>query len=378
MLARVPVLTLAAVLAVATPLAPAGTAYAASGKVRCHGAVATIVGTPGNDRLVGTPGRDVIAARGGADVIEGRGGDDVICAGGGADKVLAGPGDDWTDGGGGRDVLDGQGGDDVLWSGGGRGELLVGGRGNDHLVLEGTASHALGGLGADQVNVYGRGGDVDGGPGNDVLRGGRGDDVLDGGDGRDVCTGGAGRDLCDGGVPGTAANTPGDPDRCDAERMRSCRAADATSYDGTASGTLQYSGGVVETWTASFAMDSPDDAPALIEGPATFTWTISGTDLEGCTYAGSATLPGRASYTVWVGLGHYTGQLHPDRGTDVAVELTCPMTGTSTQWITPLDADAANTGEVDLHPDMSWIRGSRTYHPGSDPSVTSTWSWDAR
>ncbi|GAA3672420.1 hypothetical protein GCM10022237_35050 [Nocardioides ginsengisoli] len=369
---------LIALLVPALPTPSADAAASAKPRARCHGEVATIVGTKRADRLVGTHGRDVIVALGGADVVEGRGGDDVVCAGGGRDRVLAGAGDDYVDGGGGRDTLDGQGGDDVIWSGGGTGELLLGGRGNDHLILEGTLSHGLAGPGNDYVDVYGRGSDVDGGAGNDVLRGGPGDDEIDGGEGRDVCVGKGGRDLCDGGAPGTAANTPTDPDRCDAERMRSCRAADSTAYDGTAGGTLQYSGGVVETWTASFRMDSTDDAPQLIEGPATFGWQISGTDLQGCTHEGSATLSGHASYAIWLDFGYYTGQLYPDRSRQVAVEVTCPVTGTTTEWVTPLNTDAANTGEVDLHPDMSWIRGDRTYHPGGDQTVTAVWSWDAR
>jgi hypothetical protein len=365
-------------LLVPTLSAPAGVAASAKPRPRCHGEVATILGTKRADHLVGTNGRDVIVGLGGADVIEGRGGDDVICAGGGKDRVLAGAGDDYVDGGAGRDSLDGQGGGDVIWSGSGKGELLLGGRGNDHLILEGTLSHALAGSGNDYVDVYGRGADVDGGPGHDVLRGGPGDDEIDGGEGRDVCAGKGGRDLCDGGSPGTAANTPTDPDRCDAERMRSCRSEDSDRYDGAASGTLTYSGAVVETWSATFKLDADAAAPHLLRGPADFAWSIAGTDDRGCTHAGSSHLTGHASYAIWLDFGYYTGQLYPDRTQQVAVEVTCPVTGTTTEWVTPLNTDAANTGEADLHPDMSWIRGARTYHPGGDESVTAVWSWDAR
>ncbi|GAA4082628.1 calcium-binding protein [Nocardioides kongjuensis] len=359
-------------------LLPHTTAEAAAGKPRCHGEAATVVGTNRADRITGTPGHDVIVSKGGKDVVTGLGGDDVICTGGGNDKVLAGGGDDYVDAGGGRDVVDGQGGDDVVWTGGGKGELALGGPGNDHLILEGRASHALAGPGNDYVDVHGRGGTVDGGAGDDVLRGGSGDDAIDGGEGNDICTGGAGSDRCHGGAPGGDANTPTDPDRCDAEVMRSCRSADSTAYTGTAGGTLQYGGGVIETWTAIFTMDSADDTPQLVEGPAGFQWSIAGTDENGCTWSGAASLAGRASYTVWLDFGYYTGQLYPDRSTQVSVQESCPGTGTRTQLVTPLNANAADTGNVPLHPDMSWIRGNRTYHPGGDDTVTATWSWDAR
>jgi Ca2+-binding RTX toxin-like protein len=85
----------------------------------CHGRPATIVGTPGNDRLTGTPGDDVIVAMAG---------DDEVYAGRGHDLVCGGPG---------ADVLFGDRGDDQLWSHGGGPEELWGGQGDDalHLLL---------------------------------------------------------------------------------------------------------------------------------------------------------------------------------------------------------------------------------------------------
>ena len=403
MLARVLPLALAVGFALPTaPTAPAApadasvAAAAAAAKPRCHGLVATVVGTARNDRLAGTPGRDVIVGLGGDDRIYGLGGDDVICAGAGNDKVLAGSGDDWVDGGGGRDVLDGQTGDDVLWAGGGRRELLIGGRGQDHLILDSDRSHALAGTGKDIVDVYGRGSSVEAGPGNDLVRGGPGDDVIDGedgddvlrgnagndlidgGQGRDNCDGGAGRDVCDGGAPGTAANTPTDPDRCVAETRVSCRSAGPRTYFAKAGGTLTYSEGVVETWTASFTLAARPDAERTLEGPATMTWKISGTDERGCTYLGSSDLAGRASYTLWPEFGYYNGQVYPDRDQQVDVQITCPDTGTTTAALTPLDGDAANTGNATLYADRTWLSDTRTYHPRNDPSVTAAWSWDAR
>ena len=62
--------------------------------VRCGGRTATLVGTPGRDRLKGTAGRDVIAGLGGRDRIAGRGGRDILCGGGGRDRCVGGPGRD--------------------------------------------------------------------------------------------------------------------------------------------------------------------------------------------------------------------------------------------------------------------------------------------
>ena len=73
--------------------------------VRCHGQVATIVGTPGRDRLTGTPGDDVIWAGGGHDSVDGRGGADVVCGGTGADLVTDGRGLDVVDLGEGDDTV---------------------------------------------------------------------------------------------------------------------------------------------------------------------------------------------------------------------------------------------------------------------------------
>jgi uncharacterized repeat protein (TIGR01451 family) len=114
----------------------------------CRGVRATVIGTPGSDRLAGTGGPDVVAALGGGDVIIGLAGRDLICAGGGNDRVTAGSAADRVFGGAGGDRLRGRGGRDLLA----------------------------------------------GNPGADILAGNRGNDRLRGGRGFDVCFGGAGRD----------------------------------------------------------------------------------------------------------------------------------------------------------------------------------------
>ena len=121
-------------LAASLALVPATVAAAngSSGEVTCHGEVATIVGTVGNDVITGTMGKDVIHARGGHDHIRGLAGDDVICAGGGNDKVSGGDGNDLLFGGAGNDRMDGRQGDDRLYGNVGRDHLL-GGKGNDRI-----------------------------------------------------------------------------------------------------------------------------------------------------------------------------------------------------------------------------------------------------
>lgn len=88
----------------------------------CHGQLATIYGTPGNDTIVGGPFPDVIAGLGGNDKISGLGSDDVLCGG---------PGKDTFKGGNGRDRLYGDAGKDLLKGGKGK-DRLIGGKGRDN------------------------------------------------------------------------------------------------------------------------------------------------------------------------------------------------------------------------------------------------------
>jgi hypothetical protein len=71
----------------------------------CHGLRATIVGTPGHDRLRGTAGRDVIVGLGGNDRIDAGAGDDLVCAGPGTDLVYGGAGRDVCSSGPGQDLV---------------------------------------------------------------------------------------------------------------------------------------------------------------------------------------------------------------------------------------------------------------------------------
>lgn len=102
------------------------------GPPTCDGKVATVIGTPGDDRkqdrLMGTPGEDVIVGLRGKDVIRGRGEDDTVCGGGGADKLR---------GNGGFDHLYGENGRDHL-KGGSDQDFLFGGKRKDRCVDDGV------------------------------------------------------------------------------------------------------------------------------------------------------------------------------------------------------------------------------------------------
>jgi Ca2+-binding RTX toxin-like protein len=233
------------------PSAAAGTERA----VRCHGLVATVVGTDEPETLKGTPGRDVIAALGGNDTVNGLGGNDVLCGGLGADRLSGGPGDDVLRGGWDRwyvneegsverdgDQLAGGPGDDRLdpvrdprkadevipdvlsWEdadGGVRIDVAEGvatGEGHDRFVVRraavvgsaygdvidgsSAADQLFGGPGPDRIRGLGGHDRIVTDPGlgghaRDVALGGLGEDAISAGGGEDVLRGGPGDDLVD-------------------------------------------------------------------------------------------------------------------------------------------------------------------------------------
>jgi Ca2+-binding RTX toxin-like protein len=220
---------------------------------RCHGRLAKIVGTDGNDVIHGTPGRDVIWGGKGDDTIYGSLGNDLICGGPGADLIHGGRGNDTVDGGAGDgDRAIGDLGDDRVLGGAGNGDevagdlgidIVNGGPGNEDLVhgdygwdrmsggagkgdIASFATAIAGGKGSgvwaslNAHRAYGDGHDrlfgfeslegsafrdtligskqantIDGGPGDDHLSGGGGADLLDGGQGSDGCKGAKGHTV---------------------------------------------------------------------------------------------------------------------------------------------------------------------------------------
>ncbi|HEU4943550.1 MAG TPA: calcium-binding protein [Solirubrobacterales bacterium] len=246
-------LPLALVFLLASSLAAMPAAEEEVEDARCHGRLAKIVGTEGDDELQGTPERDVIWGGGGDDSITGSLGNDLLCGGPGADLVHGGRGNDDVDGGAGADdrvigdlgddkVIGGPGGgDEVAGSlgidtvSGGPGDLdfvhgdygydrMDGGPGKDDIASFATdvaagqsggvkvslAKHRARGDGHDRlyrfedlegsafddILVGNRQGNViDGGAGEDTIRGGGGKDTLLGGQGTDRCNGAKGRTV---------------------------------------------------------------------------------------------------------------------------------------------------------------------------------------
>ncbi len=252
----------------------------ATGDFRCRGAIATLVGTAGNDRLRGTPHDDVIVARAGNDFVYGLAGDDRVCDNDGRDHVFLGQGEDQAGGGAGNDHIEGGSGDD--W--------LAGRRGND--TVEGDA-------GNDRII---------GELGDDKLRGEGGNDNLGGGPGTDDCTGGPGRDrvrTCERGEPRSdrpasaaddldatsevlaknlsvlANDSDPDGDPLSVASVDASGTAGSVTITGGGSGVRYDPNGRFRTLAAGeSATDSFRYSLAGGAGFATVTMTISGTDTD--------------------------------------------------------------------------------------------------
>ncbi len=170
--------------------------------VTCHGAVATITGTPGNDVINGTAGNDVILAGEGDDTINGLGGDDIICGQQGDDFIKGGTGRDRLYGGFGDDQIFGNGSGDRLYGGPGA-DRNDGGNGADTIdhraspegvVVDLLTGRNLGGHAEGDTNV--RIEKIAGSQFDDVLRGDAIRNVIIGWGGDDLINGRGGRDTC--------------------------------------------------------------------------------------------------------------------------------------------------------------------------------------
>lgn len=152
---------------------------------QCEGRTATIIGTPGKDNIKGTKRADVILALGGNDRIRSFSGPDAICAGPGRDHVDAGGN---GEGGGGDLVLGGPGDDELILrpelgtlKGGPGDDLLIGSKGGDALYGEAGDDVLRSGPAPPFNNDF-----LFGGPGNDLLITGPGPDNVHPGPGRNV------------------------------------------------------------------------------------------------------------------------------------------------------------------------------------------------
>jgi len=150
-----------------------------------------LTGTPGDDVLAGDRLDDLIDGGAGDDRLFGDAGNDILRGGDGVDMLEGGDGDDTLEGGAGNDdlrelhgnnILRGGDGNDTLYDSGAwlgaAGSLLDGGTGDDTIHAAGTAvRRVLGGSGNDQI-VVSRGADpagapalqIDAGDGDDLLR----------------------------------------------------------------------------------------------------------------------------------------------------------------------------------------------------------------
>ncbi len=174
----------------------------------------SLLGGNGNDCLYGDAGRDDLKGGNGNDCLEGGEGNDVLTGGAGFDVLNGGAGDDvfvvsgshalWDaiNGGGGTDTLSILGPGPAtfnafsamsasieVWTGNGRG--VNGTAGGNHLDFSGleSASGLLfinGGNGDDSLRGTRFADDLRGGSGNDRLVGGEGNDILSGGSGGDT------------------------------------------------------------------------------------------------------------------------------------------------------------------------------------------------
>lgn len=172
------VLLVAGALAAVNPVAPASAATP-----RCHGHVATIVGTEHDDTLVGTDGPDVIVALGGSDRIDSGLGRDVICGDSGGDRI-------YFSGGDGSSYFGGEGNDEIVLDSDTAPRLVSGGPGKDTVSLQTCLDCTVrAGSGRDRVDVWSSQGiDLFGGAGSDYLHANLtypGDNAVHGGTGDD-------------------------------------------------------------------------------------------------------------------------------------------------------------------------------------------------
>lgn len=178
-----------------------------------------VYGGHGADTITGTAGDDDLTGSDGADTISGLGGDDTLDGSFGCDRdvLLGGTGDDTLIVNG-RVHADGGADDDTFTLGGERcgGTDVHGGSGHDLANLRSVGdgeSFSLDDAADDGMNgtenwhsdiedmtvggTYNTGVVLIGGPGPNVLTGGYGDDLLQGGGGADTLIGGGGADVAD-------------------------------------------------------------------------------------------------------------------------------------------------------------------------------------
>ncbi len=176
-----------------------------------------LTGTDDDDQMSGGGGSDTLNGMGGIDTLHGDAGDDVLDGGNGDDIIYGDAGADRIYGSAGNDQIFGGADNDLILDGSGGNNTVDGGDGDDEVELDAPnflgpfdTNTVIGGAGNDHLILHGSNGSISGGIGNDYLRSERGTTVLDGGDGNDeivigqavyqtdgvqTATGGSGADL---------------------------------------------------------------------------------------------------------------------------------------------------------------------------------------
>jgi Ca2+-binding RTX toxin-like protein len=186
--------------------------------------VENITGGQGNDTLTGqgrvegfydpAGGYKSRSGQEGANQIDGMGGNDRLDGAGDSDRFIGGDGTDTVTYAARTGSVVGTVGDG-LWDDGGQDDVNIltsrldtidgdvedveGGAGNDVLRGNGLANKLTGGAGNDAINGGGGDDDLQGAAGTDTLEGAGGNDSLDGGDDNDTLEGGADNDALRGG-----------------------------------------------------------------------------------------------------------------------------------------------------------------------------------
>lgn len=132
-------------------------------------AAATIVGTPGRDRLVATsPGGDTLVGGGGADTLIGGPGNDQIYGVRSGNTIKAGPGDNVIEGGTGDDRITAGDGANTIHSGSGHDRIEVG-NGNNYVDAGGGPTVVILGHGNNVMHTGSGGGSYRVGNGSNTI-----------------------------------------------------------------------------------------------------------------------------------------------------------------------------------------------------------------
>ena len=142
-------------------------------------------------------------------------------------------------------------------------------------------------------------------------------------------------------------------------------------------GTYNRGDGLVESFTGTliFTMDYEDQYMATYDGEGTAQWEVSGTNEQGCTVQGAASIELGGDAGVWVDPSPgYSFRFH--RQTVYAdATRSCPNQQPVDQLFMPLNTYAPNTLEQPMAPGQTSMSGTRTYTPPDDSEGTITFNW---